>query len=72
MSLISELVRDLLGMFIDDRRLALVILGVVAVTGLASRVEDLPEGVVGTILVLGSVGALVESTLNAKSPRQSG
>jgi regulator of protease activity HflC (stomatin/prohibitin superfamily) len=72
MSLISELVRDLLGMFIDDRRLALVILGVVAVTGLASRVEDFPEGVVGTILVLGSVGALVESTLNAKSPRQSG
>ena len=69
MSFVSELLRDLVGMFIDDRRLALVILGVVAVIGLASRLEALPQGMIGSILVLGCVGALVESTLNAKPRR---
>jgi len=69
MSFVSELLRDLVGMFIDDRRLALVLLGVVAVTGLASRLEALPQGMIGSILVLGCVGALVESTLNAKPRR---
>jgi hypothetical protein len=44
-------------------------LGVVAVTGLASRLEALPQGMIGSILVLGCVGALVESTLNAKPRR---
>jgi hypothetical protein len=65
MSLVRELVRDLVGMFVDDENLALMIFGVIGIAGLATWLR-VPEGMVGSMLTLGCVAALVESTLNVK------
>jgi hypothetical protein len=68
MSLAGQLLRDLLGMFVDDKNLVLFVLAVVLLAALFSRLPGVPNGVSGDILVLGCVAALVECTLSTVSP----
>ena len=60
----SEILSELIGLFVDDGALALTLVGTIAIAGLAAIL--LPGGVAaGIILVLGTLGALVLNVLRA-------
>ncbi|MBN8943485.1 MAG: hypothetical protein J0H01_28525 [Rhizobiales bacterium] len=65
MNLLSLIVREFVGMFIDDEFLAIAVLMVVAVAAaLAFWLAALPL-VVGGVLLAGSVAVLMSSALKA-------
>jgi hypothetical protein len=61
MSTIKSLVDEIIGIFIDDGSLALVILAVVAVAYLFSIIEAEHSYAAGGILYVGCLSALVEN-----------
>jgi hypothetical protein len=65
MTTLSLLLRELVGMFIDDGFLALAILAVVAVAAGLAVLAAVPQIVVGAVLLCGCVGVLVASCLRA-------
>jgi hypothetical protein len=56
--------RELFGMFVDDEFLALAVLAVVAVAAIAAWISSTPV-LTGVILLVGCVGVLVASVLQA-------
>ena len=61
MMMLKELAAELLGMFIGEKRLALAILAIVAVTGSLVDFSGLDPLVGGALLVFGCLVLLIES-----------
>lgn len=61
MMMLRELAAELLGMFIAEKRLALAILAIVAVTGSLVDFSGLDPLVGGALLVFGCLVLLIES-----------
>jgi len=61
----SEVLRELIGLFVDDGALALALVVTIAVAALAAFI--LPEGPIaaGVVLVAGSLGTLALNVLRA-------
>jgi uncharacterized membrane protein YdjX (TVP38/TMEM64 family) len=59
-----SLLRELAGLFVDDGRLALSVLAVVALAAILSRVPGAPLAA-GAVLVLGCLGALIANVVKA-------
>ena len=65
MSVLSLILRELIGLFLDDEFLAVAVLAVVAVAGIAAWLSA-PSLLVGAVLLLGSVLVLTASVLRAR------
>ena len=63
MNLLSLIVRELVGMFIDDKFLAMAVLAVVTLAAACAFLLAAPQLVVGGILLVGCVFVLVSSVL---------
>jgi hypothetical protein len=63
--LLSLILRELIGLFLDDEFLAVAVLAVVAVAGAAAWLSA-PSLLVGSVLLLGSVLVVTASVLRAK------
>jgi hypothetical protein len=64
MSALSNVARELAGLFVDDGWLALAILGVVALAAIFSALVPDPLAT-GVVLLLGCLGVLVASVASA-------
>jgi len=69
MNTLSLILRELVGLFVDDEFLALAVLAVVGAAAACAFLIGTPSIVVGTVLLLGCVGVLVLSVL--KTSRKS-
>jgi hypothetical protein len=65
MNLASLILRELIGLFVDDEFLALAVLAVVAVAALLAFGLAAPPMLVGAVLLVGTVAVLVSSALTA-------
>jgi hypothetical protein len=70
MSAIANAFRGIAGLFFDDGTLALVILALLIATGLARYTEWIGASVAMSILVAGTIAALLENVL--RSARRNG
>lgn len=70
MNIVSLILRELLGMFVDDEFLAIAVLSVVAVAAGLSLWLPAPPLLVGGVLLVGCVAVVVSSALRAS--RKSG
>jgi hypothetical protein len=62
---IGEVLRELIGLFVDDGALALALIGTIAIAALAKfLLPDAPIAA-GVVLVAGSLGTLVLNVLRA-------
>jgi hypothetical protein len=61
MNLVSLIIRELIGMFIDDEFLAVAILAVVALAAACGIMLAAPQAVVGGVLLSGCIVVLVLS-----------
>lgn len=64
MNIISFILRELFGLFVDDEFLALGVLVVVALTGLLAWIAA-PQLLVGGLLLAGCVAVVMSSALKA-------
>lgn len=69
MNMLSLIVRELVGMFIDDEFLAVAALGVVALAALSNYGFAVPHLLTGAILLVGVVGVLIWSVLRGARRR---
>ena len=69
MNVFSLIVRELIGMFIDDGFLAVAILAVVALAALFSFILAAPPWLTGAVLLIGTVGVLISSAMRGARPR---
>jgi hypothetical protein len=67
MNILGRTLRGLLGLFIDDGKLALIIIGVLLVTGLLARLDSFDGSLAMVLLVAGSIGALLANVVHAAS-----
>ena len=63
MNTLSLILRELVGLFVDDEFLAIAILVVVGLAAVCTFLLAVPSMVVGGVLVVGCVGVLVSSVL---------
>lgn len=69
MKVVSLILRELFGLFVDDEFLALAVLGVVAMAGLLIWLGT-PQLLVGGLLLAGCVAVVMASALKAsRKPR---
>jgi hypothetical protein len=61
MNVLSALLKEIVGLFVDDAGLAFSVLGVVAAALVLALGLHAPSMFTGAVIVLGSVGALVVS-----------
>ncbi|MFC3323634.1 hypothetical protein [Mesorhizobium cantuariense] len=64
MNIASLILRELIGMFVDDEFLALAVVAVVAIAGLLAWLA-VPQFVVGGLLLAGCVVVVMSSALQA-------
>jgi hypothetical protein len=69
MKLITAIVQEVIGLFVEDGSLALAILALVA-TAMIVAVLGAPPAIVGILLLLGSLGVLAENVLRAARKRR--
>ena len=67
MNLFSLIVREFIGMFIDDEFLAIAVLIVIAVAAALAYVAKVPSLAVGATLLVGCVLVLIGSVWRARS-----
>jgi hypothetical protein len=65
MTVLKEVVAELIGMFVGERRLTIAVLGVVTVAGFLANFTDLDPLVGGTMMLLGCLILLIESVWRA-------
>lgn len=65
MSAVTRAMRALIGLFVDDGLLALTLLGVLLAIGLLTEVRALDASLALTLLVAGTVAALLVNVLRA-------
>jgi len=61
MTVLKEVVAELISMFFGERRLTIAVLGVVTVAGCLANFTDLDPLVGGTMMLLGCLILLIES-----------
>ena len=61
MTVLREVVAELITMFVAERRLTIAVLGVVTVAGYLANFTDLDPLVAGTMMLLGCLILLIES-----------
>jgi len=61
MTIIKDVLTELFAMFVGDARLTAALLVVVAITAAMVDIMGLPDLAGGSVLLLGSLGVLVES-----------
>lgn len=66
MSALTDLIKELAGLFVEDSALALAILAVVAVAAITALLLPDLAVLTGAILVLGSVGVLLANVMTAR------
>jgi hypothetical protein len=66
MSALTAIVRELIGLFVDDGALALAIVAVVIAAGLAAAFAPAAVWASGGILLFGCLGVLVANVMTAK------
>ena len=65
MTVLKEVVAELIGMFVGERRLTIAVLGIVTVAGCLANFTDLDPLVGGTTMLLGCLILLIESVWRA-------
>jgi hypothetical protein len=65
MTVFKEVVAELIGMFVSERRLTIAVLGIVTVAGCLPNFTDLDPLVGGTTMLLGCLILLIESVWRA-------
>lgn len=65
MSTLRAVFRELLGLFVDDKALALGVLAVVALAGVLAALMPEPSLLAGTVLLFGCLGVLVATAIRA-------
>ena len=66
MNALSAIIRELIGLFVDDGALALAIVAVVVAAGLVAAFAPAAAWASGGILLLGCLGVLVVNVMTAK------
>jgi hypothetical protein len=66
MNALAAIVRELIGLFVDDGALALAIIAVVVAAGFAAAFAPAAVWASGGILLLGCLGVLVANVMTAK------
>jgi len=66
-NILGRTLRGLLGLFIDDGKLALTNIGVLFVTRLLTRLDSFDRSLAMVLLVAGSFGALLANVIHAGS-----
>jgi hypothetical protein len=69
LTLLLDILRELRGMFLADLRLALAVLGLIALVGVLTGALGLAPLAGGVLLALGAVAIVVASVLAAARPR---
>jgi hypothetical protein len=69
MTMLKELAAELIGMFFAEKRLAMALLALVAVTGSLVDFAGMDRLIGGGILLFGSLTLLVASVCHAARPR---
>jgi hypothetical protein len=65
MTVLKEVVAELISMFVGERRLTIAVLGIVTVAGCLANFTDLDPLVGGTMMLLGCLILLIESVWRA-------
>jgi hypothetical protein len=65
MSAVAALLRELIGLFVDDGSLALAILAVVALAGVSAALTPNVPLLAGVVLLFGCLGVLIANVLRA-------
>lgn len=65
MNIPSLILRELVGIFVDDEFLAIAVLAVVAVAALLAFQLAVPPLLVGVVLLFGCIAVLISSALKA-------
>lgn len=66
MTALLALLRDVVGLFVDDGSLALAILGVVAIAAIVAALTPNMPLLAGAVLLAGSLGVLVVNVMRAE------
>jgi hypothetical protein len=66
MSTLAAIIRELVGLFVDDGALALAIVAVVIAAGLVAAFAPAPAWASGGILLFGCLGVLLVNVMTAK------
>jgi hypothetical protein len=67
MNVVERTLQGLIGLFIDDGKLALSIAGVLLATGLLTRLGSLDGSLAMLLLVAGTIAALLANVIRAAS-----
>ena len=65
MSVVVEVLEELWSMFVGDRRLTLLVLGVVALAAIVAMAAHAPAVVAAGLLLVGAVAVLADSVFQA-------
>ena len=65
MNALRSAFRELVGLFIDDGALALLLVALIAIACALEALGFVTHAVLGALLVMGTIGALVASVLRA-------
>ncbi|HEX9470484.1 MAG TPA: hypothetical protein VF957_13175 [Bradyrhizobium sp.] len=65
MTVLANVLRELVGLFVDDGALALAIIAIVALAGIVATLMPDDRLAAGAILLFGCLGVLVANTLRA-------
>lgn len=67
MNVLARTIRGLIGLFIDDGKLALTVIGVLIVVGLLTHLGSLDGSLAMALLVAGTIGALLANVIHTAS-----
>jgi hypothetical protein len=67
MNALTRAVRGLIGLFIDDGKLALAVIGVLILVGLVAHLGSLDGSLAMALLVAGTIGALLVNVIRTAS-----
>jgi len=67
MNVLTRTLRGLIGLFIDDGKLALTVMGVLLLVGLLTRLGALGGSLAMALLVAGTIGALLANVIRTAS-----
>jgi hypothetical protein len=67
MNVLARTIRGLIGLFIDDGKLALTVIGVLILVGLLTHLGSLDGSLAMALLVAGTIGALLANVIRTAS-----
>jgi membrane associated rhomboid family serine protease len=66
-NILARTIRGLIGLFIDDGKLALIVIGVLVLVGLLTHLGSLDGSIAMSLLVAGTIGALLANVIRTAS-----